>query len=101
MAQRTKELRRRLNMSNWPKKSRRGPTVPTVRNTLRKLSRPMKKNCPTTDRRLFVIWEKRRTDPFIRPKRQNKKSKEETVYENRMTIQRYNAASAGINVQAH
>ncbi|XP_051763332.1 hepatocyte cell adhesion molecule-like isoform X1 [Ctenopharyngodon idella] len=52
-------------------------------------------------RKRVVIRENHRTDSFIRPKRQKKKSKEETVYENRMTIQRFNAASAGINVQAH
>ncbi|ROK15727.1 hypothetical protein DPX16_10031 [Anabarilius grahami] len=34
------------------KKTDEDQLQPTVRNTLRKLSRPMKKNCPTADRRL-------------------------------------------------
>ncbi|ROL55149.1 hypothetical protein DPX16_5434 [Anabarilius grahami] len=47
--------RRRFNMSNRPKKADEDQLQPTVRNTLRKLSRPMHKNCPMADRRLGVI----------------------------------------------
>ncbi|ROI37047.1 von Willebrand factor A domain-containing protein 5A [Anabarilius grahami] len=60
MARRTDELQRRFNMSNRLKKGRRGPTV---RNTLRKLSRPTKKNCPTANRRLAAPDPQK--DPFL------------------------------------
>ncbi|ROL42967.1 hypothetical protein DPX16_11023 [Anabarilius grahami] len=61
MARRTDELRRRLNMSNQPKKGDEDQLKPTVWNTLRKRSQLTNKNCPTADRRLGPLY---LTSPF-------------------------------------
>ncbi|ROI15437.1 Tetraspanin-33 [Anabarilius grahami] len=65
MARRTDELRRQFNVSNRPKKTDEGQLQPTVRNTLRKLSRPTNKNCPTADCRLETALACLTVDPAL------------------------------------